>query len=166
VPDPDSAGALCREARGDCEVDAVCTGNSILCPDSFKESGTVCRPAEGDCDVAEVCTGDSPQCPPDRLRGSGFECRAPQNQCQDAATCSGSSATCPANPVRVGQGCDDSNPCTTGDVCLADGTCRGTPLPNNPVVCGTICCTGNQGFCCPPGTRRAGECRANLNACG
>jgi hypothetical protein len=162
---PANAGAPCRQARGECEEDAVCTGTSIECPETFLGAGTVCREAAGPCDVEETCTGTSADCPSDRFRPSDFVCREPQNQCENAATCDGTSAMCPANPIRVGAACNDENPCTTDEVCLANGTCRGNQ-PQGTIVCGNICCsgTGQQRICCI-GVNNQVRCAANENQC-
>ena len=47
-----------------------------------------------------------------------------------------------ASAARGQQSCDDSNPCTTQDICQADGSCVGVPLPN-----GTTCAVAGSGGC-------------------
>src|SRR5439155_22762545 len=61
-----NAGAVCRAAAGDCDVDETCTGTSTACPpDDFTPATTVCRASAGECDPAEHCTGTSASCPAD-----------------------------------------------------------------------------------------------------
>ncbi|MBX3248077.1 MAG: hypothetical protein KF901_12940 [Myxococcales bacterium] len=67
------------------------------------------------CDVSGACVGGSPvSCPADTT------CRM--------HTCNGTS-TCTMTPRNVGGPCDDGDPATMGDRCLADGTCRGSVCP-------------------------------------
>src|SRR5439155_178725 len=111
-----NAGAVCRPAAGDCDVDETCTGTGPSCPsDAFQPSTTVCRPQTGDCDLAEHCTGTSPDCPSDSVSGASVTCRA------SAGHCDGSSVSCPADAIRPnGFVCRAS----TGS-CDPAGTCDG-----------------------------------------
>lgn len=83
-------GTVCRASAGICDVEEVCDGTFIVCPDDVKVAvGTQCRAAAGECDVAETCNGGSALCPPDAFIDNGAICGdAPiglcdrENQCQ------------------------------------------------------------------------------------
>lgn len=66
VEAPGNAKATCRAAVSKCDVDEVCDGQNVQCPeDTFAPAGSPCRAAETSCDVAEVCDGASAACAPD-----------------------------------------------------------------------------------------------------
>src|SRR5439155_15697876 len=70
-----NAGAVCRPAPGDCDLEETCTGTSSVCPaDAFKPSSSVCRPSAGECDPAENCTGSSASCPEDAKYPASTPC--------------------------------------------------------------------------------------------
>ncbi len=58
-----------------------------------------------------------------------------------------------ANPANDGQTCDDLNPCTSDDACVA-GACQGTASAE-----GSEC--GQATLCGGPGTCQAGVCKSN-----
>jgi hypothetical protein len=140
-----SAGAVCRELAGACDVAETCTGASASCPGDAK-STAVCRVAAGPCDVAESCNGVSNGCPADMQADVGTPCDD-GNPCTSSDrcagdTCAGTQISCPAeqvcNPVSGTCGpihvpcadkasCDDGDACTGGDAC-AGGECHGVPL--------------------------------------
>lgn len=84
-------GTVCRASAGVCDVEEVCDGTFITCPDDvFVDEGTACRAAASECDAAESCTGSSASCPLDSFAPNGVICGdAPvglcdrENQCQD-----------------------------------------------------------------------------------
>ncbi|OXB56079.1 hypothetical protein ASZ78_002532, partial [Callipepla squamata] len=56
------AGALCREAKDDCDLPEMCTGYSGNCPtDRFRMNGHSCNNGEGFCDMGKCPTRES-QC--------------------------------------------------------------------------------------------------------
>ena len=71
--------------------------------------------------------------------GTTLDCNAMDTICRDY-TCDGT-PSCSSVPRNLGMTCDDGNVATTGDVCLADGTCMGTmagcPLPGDACTNGT-----------------------------
>lgn len=63
-----AAFTVCDASDGPCELAAVCSGNSALCPNKeFVAAGTVCDEAEGPCELDAVCSGDSALCPDNKL---------------------------------------------------------------------------------------------------
>jgi hypothetical protein len=137
--------AVCRPSAGDCDVPESCDGVNDDCPaDAFAPSSTVCRPDAGDCDVAETCIGSSAICPADAKSTS--ECRAAVGVCDVAEVCDGVSDDCPPAALQPdGTVCDDSDGCTTDDICTA-GICGGVPS----VVCPACeACEPLFGSCVP-----------------
>jgi len=61
----EDAGTPCRAAAGVCDLDDVCNGHSVECPDEKRDSSFVCRDAVDACDAAERCDGISNDCPAD-----------------------------------------------------------------------------------------------------
>jgi hypothetical protein len=164
VCSPVANGTTCRAAAGVCDVPAVCSGSSVVCPPNpFLPATTVCRPAPGGCDVAENCTGSSAACPPDVLSSSGAVCRPQAGECDVPEVCSGTSAACPPDDKRVaGTACgDDGNGCTN-DRC--DGINNACGHPN--ACSGAQTCFMNA--CCMPATcASAGrECGSASDGCG
>lgn len=141
-----SAARNCRRPNSACrKPDDCCSGicsevestgrSRCLCP-----SGT--ESCNGQCvDPAATYLSDPKNC-----GGCGIQC--PRTRCGVGACING---VCGVGPdsSRVGRSCDDGNPCTTNDVCQADGSCAGT----------TVTCTANEPRCqtaaCNPST---GQC--------
>jgi len=85
-------------------------------------------------------------------------CNTPPTQCHQAqGTCN--AGTC-EYALAPGQACDDSNGCTTGDMCDQAGACAGTPkacnTPPSPMCqdANTSIVYNDQGSCAPA----TGEC--------
>lgn len=84
-------GTVCRATAGVCDVEEVCDGTFITCPDdAFVDEGTACRAAASECDAAEACTGASATCPLDSFAPNGVICGDQpvglcdrENHCQD-----------------------------------------------------------------------------------
>ena len=171
----------------------VCRGGpQKTCPASTDPCKVnVCNPATGDCVTQNAPNGTV--CEDGNLCTVGDTCQSGRCQAGSPKTCPASTDPCkvnvcvPATGLCVTQNgpngvpCNDNNLCTTGETCN-NGTCQGGTQKTCPagqtcvpatgvcqcttgVTCGNICCSGNQGTCCPTGTRRAGQCRSNLNAC-
>jgi hypothetical protein len=123
-----AGGEVCRPAAGVCDVEELCDGERPSCPfDRLADAGDPCREAAGPCDVVDWCTGISIECPADRLWVVGAICRASSGPCDTSEMCDGVSSACPEDLLAADdEGCDDGNPCTAGDVCLA-GVCSGAP---------------------------------------
>ncbi len=136
---PCSTGNLCVTGAA-CDASKQCTGgHPVTCTSApngcFLSSGS-CNPADGGC-VYPPNTGAA--CDDMNL------CTGP-DQCDDAGVCSGPAAACPAPTsclrntgclpatgcqfmVATGTSCDDGNPCTGTDTCLADAGCAGVNAP-------------------------------------
>lgn len=93
-----SAGSVCRNSAGPCDVAESCTGASIDCPaDGLVPAGLQCRASTGGCDPAEQCTGVSALCPPDELAPAGTVCRPSTGPCDPVEVCAGNSTQCPTD---------------------------------------------------------------------
>lgn len=138
---PISEGLPCDDALA-CTLNDVCTAGTC--------SGTVvdcsilngpcvigiCDPGSGSCfsqpanngvgcDDGNLCTTND-VCFNGNCTGIGLDCTAFDDDCNIGA-CSPGTGTCSAVIVNEGNGCDDLDPCTSGDVC-ASGVCAGGPL--------------------------------------
>ena len=114
------AGAVCRAANGDCDVQEVCDGQNADCPnDLAMPKGAVCRPDGGDCDDEEVCDGLSKDCPEDYVCDAETECRFAVDACDAIEICDGISPVCPADELAaMGTTCRPANgPCDTVESC-------------------------------------------------
>jgi RHS repeat-associated protein len=119
-----NGGMTCRGSTGPCDPAETCTGATSVCPaDVFSPDQTSC--ADGDlCDGTERCNA-SGQC----MDGQPVTC-APSDQCHSAGICNPATGVC-SDPPLNGTSCQDGNPCTQGDVCIA-GVCSGTPIAGCP----------------------------------
>ncbi len=118
--------SICTEA--DRCVDGECVGTPVDCADDDECTMDLCdqanfcfhRPYYGPCDDGNKCT-DNDSC------GTGI-CVGTQITCNDDNTCTTDSCS-PANGCVFtkisGTKCDDRDPCTASDVCVA-GECKGT----------------------------------------
>lgn len=105
-PDPEVACtvAVCDAATGECAMETAPVG--MGCDD-------------GDpCTVADGCTGSG-------CLGQAKDCSVFGNDCSTSA-CDGVTGEC-VTTVNVGSLCNDSDECTTPDVCLSSGACQGLP---------------------------------------
>jgi hypothetical protein len=174
---PIAAGEVCRDARGQCDLEETCDGRSPECPDDAVMSrGSECREARGPCDVPEQCDGVSEDCPDDGLLPSGTLCHPAEDDCDVAEYCTGDDPECPQDAVAPAQTvCRPAAPnmlCDAPELC--DGESKACP-PDVPAAAGTICgfpqgrcdsfaaCDG-ESMMCPPlsaGIAPAGTpCRA------
>lgn len=127
-----SAGTVCREPRGVCDVAEACDGTSAACPrDDVAPTSVVCRMPAGGCDRPENCDGAERGCPADDFFAVGVPCRPSEGDCDVPEVCTGLSAGCPpdalapagAAPCRptVAGGCDLPETCSgTSSTCPAD----------------------------------------------
>jgi hypothetical protein len=140
-----------------------------------------CNPAGGGCDGSLIASAGTP-CSDENLCTEGDQCTATGEcgstviracpsigPCRDSV-CNPSTGLC-TSTIRTGP-CDDSNRCTTGDVCER-GTCVGTPVmcaDTDPRLCVAARCDNLSGGCVtgpvPDGTTcgerevcMGGECR-------
>ena len=146
VPQAANAGAVCREAQGECDLPAFCTGTSTGCPDNpLKEAGTVCREAAGPCDVPEFCTGDSNQCPENEFLPAGTVCLEAQGPCAGPSLCSGDGAQCPENPLLPDTTVcrEAAGPCDVPEFCTGDSN----QCPENEFLPASTVCREAEGEC-------------------
>ena len=147
---PSTCGCM-REA--DCEDDDPCTEQSCNTATGACESDPIegCCHSRDDCDDLEPCTEDScvnnacqhPYiCGDCNLEGcdeswfcheASGECVAclDDGHCDDPDPCTLNTCTpdhnCDFSQIDLNAACDDGLECTVGDVCMADGTCVGSP---------------------------------------
>jgi MYXO-CTERM domain-containing protein len=140
-PIPKSDGTPCDDGTlcttGDaCKAGLCVSSGAVVCPSSPCQDPGACDPATGQCGIGAV-RPDGTSCPagPDRcLRrwacqsgsctGSDpIACTA--GPCRDVGSCDPATGVC-SSPIKRGGPCDDSDPCTYGDACAADGSCGGT----------------------------------------
>ena len=130
------AGACCPNTR-------VC-GNTCL--------ATACDPTQ--CKMCDPTTGSCVAIPGCQTCTSTSQCL--KRPCQQVTCTNG---VCVYTPVANGTGCNDNNPCTTGDACL-NGICMGTPVTCTPP---NVCCTtGAVGQCRRPS---GAPCSASSQCC-
>ena len=158
---PGNAGTVCRPAQGDCDLPAVCTGESNQCPDNpFRPPTFVCQTAQGECEGPALCTGDSAQCPNNPLLTTDVMCREAAGDCDLPAFCTGESNQCPDNPFRPNTFvCQEANgPCQVAATCTGNSA----QCPANGIkVDGTPC--NNDNDLCTLEECRSGVCRPTGN---
>ncbi|MBI5543038.1 MAG: trypsin-like serine protease [Deltaproteobacteria bacterium] len=169
------AGAECRTGNcvGGVCCDQSCAGACQACSVAAGASqdghclaldGTSCDDGNA-CRIGDVCHSGT-------CSGSPKACEE-AGPCRAAGSCDPSTGGCvPGAPVVDGTTCDDSNPCTLGDACLAGGCTAGPTLISCPAP--DAChedstCQPSTGLCapfpskpddtaCPSGSCRAGVC--------
>ena len=177
-PSCDDSNA-CTTDMCDPRLGCIHTNNSSACDDGNACTNDSCSPASGcvhtnttaACDDGIACTTN------DRC-ASGSCAGTPQSaNCNDGNACTVDvcvpSVGCEYADSPLGTSCSDGSACTTGDYCVDDGTCIGTPtyssLPANmvswwPGDAGTVSGTtvtdvrgGNNGVLAGGATTAAGE---------
>ncbi|NPC70084.1 hypothetical protein HPP05_10045 [Corallococcus exiguus] len=153
---PKAAGIACNDGNagtvndtcngaGACTGVPACTTPPNACLDSpgtysngactypTKAAGTLCDDGNA-CTTSDVCDGTG------TCGGTVLSCNTPPGQCYQAAgTCS--NGICSYAPKATSTSCDDSDACTTGDVCDSAGTCGGTAMSCS--ISGARYCSGN-----------------------
>jgi hypothetical protein len=179
---PGNAGAVCREAVGECDSAESCDGISAKCPpDGAKPNGTdcspdanpctqdicqlgtcthpagnamtICRPAATLCDVAEQCDGASPNCPPDGYKSDGTACVDDGKPCTSDQCRAGKCS----HTSNDGTSCEDGNVCTKMDTCSA-GLCAGMPVIGCTCMSNADC--DDKNVCNGVETCVSGACKA------
>ncbi|MFO0745516.1 MAG: HYR domain-containing protein [Myxococcota bacterium] len=151
-------GNLCTSADH-CQA-GICTGSTVACgaPPTCFGNGQ-CNPSTGQCvfaplpvtaacDDGLLCTnGDHCSGTGTCVAGGPKQC-APPDECHQAGQCDPATGGCAYANKPDHTGCNDSNPCTTVDECLAGVCTGGTPKP----------CPGSE--CRQPGlcSIQTGEC--------
>ncbi len=183
--DLDQVGKTCNDKNACTENDkctetGTCVGTPVNCDDNNECTADTCDPETGcvhtkltgtPCETGNKCTADV--CDNGACKQGPASVTCPQCQACDPAT-----GTCRA--IANGTPCEDGNLCTTGDTCQ-NGTCKsGTAITcptgqtcktdtgkcvcTTGTTCGTNCCTSRE-VCCAAGTKKAGQCKPNLDAC-
>lgn len=138
------APVVCAAAApGPCQMGGACNPTTGACGGPLPD-GTPCSDADGctqgDGCQAGVCVGSPVVCTP-----------AP---CTAAGSCDPASGQCTAEPLPDGAGCEDGDPCTQDEGCLA-GMC--VPADSEALVCdlsGALVAPDCAGDRIPRGVRR------------
>ena len=165
---------VCAGTLNDCNDLNPCTQDfcDITHPDAVQGTGCVHEAVTGSCDdtnpctVSDACVDGTCQgavnvggaCSDGDLCTTGETCKADGScgngapvQCVDSNPCT--EDLCDSQqgcrfPPDVGKSCDDSDKCTTSDLCDADGACAGTPKPCQPAdQCKDGTCDAGTGEC-------------------
>ena len=138
-PKPD--GTACSDGNACTQTDTclggTCTGtNPVVCPPPAPchDAGT-CSSATGlcsnpvqpnrtSCEDGDACTQADTCQAGECIPGIPVVC-APLDQCHDLGTCNPSTGVCSSPAKPDGNACDDGDPCTITDTCVA-GTCVGS----------------------------------------
>ena len=129
----DATGACVGEGAPDCDDKNECTKDSC---DQGK--GCIHEPRVGEtCDDRNACTLQDACDEHGACVGSG------ELVCDDGKVCT--EDTCDPtegceNMPRLGEACDDQDPCTFDDRCTLDGECRGQREDCTPYACGPDGC--------------------------
>ena len=131
---------------GDVHADTVCLGCSEASPTKWASvsEGGACVDGEW-CTVEDMCTDGV-------CAGQPRDCGG--NPC-NAAVCQEDVDECQVSPKPDNTACDDLDPCTDGDECLA-GMCEGEPKDCSGLANGNDCL---QAFCDPASEPQPGECK-------
>lgn len=173
-PVPDNA--LCDDGVA-CTVNDQCTagtcsGSAVTCSSKAREcvdastsrefAPGACNPLSGQCEWASTdttcpfgCDGTAGTCLPDPC--VGIVCDSPPDPVCFLPTGTCSSGLCSYLPLP-GTGCDDMDPCTTGDTCDGAGRCGGNPM---------ACDTPTDAQCqATPGSCSGGSCAYTSQVAG
>jgi RHS repeat-associated protein len=191
-------GSACNDANscttGDHCQDNVCVSTPVTCTaqDQCHDAGT-CNPADGacsnpakandtPCNDSDACTlADT--CQSGACTGASHVTCTASDQCHTAGQCNHSNGTC-SNPLASdGTTCNDGDPQTANDACLA-GACTGTPASNpcanksdyefcddgnactNGEYCQSgVCGGGTPKICNPGGDECQNSCNPATGAC-
>ena len=185
--DEDPATGADRCTAGACAgVPCSCQAADPCC------DGCLPRNEGGDCEDGSACT-DQDQCVAGLCAAGVQRTCPPPATCHDGGTCQPATGTCTRPALTDQSPCDDGDPLTTGDRCIAGmcvgigctcagvGACCDGCLPRNegglcddgdgctPADhCVTGACVGGEPIACPaPATcRRQGTCDPATGTCG
>jgi len=162
VEQPAEQGASCDDLTA-CTVDDVCDGN--VCAGIPTDCGDldgpctegVCNDQTGECvtknlddipcEDGSLCTGPDACVVGVCVPGASTECPDGDDVCQ-VGLCDPETGVCGEGPGNEGGTCEDEDPCTTEDVCVA-GTCAGTAKDCSDVadLCQKGVCLKESGVC-------------------
>jgi cysteine-rich repeat protein len=121
---PDSCDVDCDAFGDDCMLYPGCgasaDGNSTGIPDECEGCAIV-----GPCDDGDACT-ENDHCDGFTCAGTPLDCSNLDGTCT-FGECNAGTGQCEALPINEGGLCNDANPCTHTDVCVA-GTCAGAAI--------------------------------------
>lgn len=139
---------------------AECTGDGSLCTDDVCDAdGTCTHPANtAPCDDGNACTRTD-TCQQGSCVGANPVICAPLDQCHVAGECNRVTGDCSNPNAPDGPPCDDDNPCTTADQCVA-GSCVGGAPPSCDD--GNVCTNDT----CAPAVGCISSCNNTCNAKG
>ena len=141
-------GDLCTQTDA-CDGSGACAGaNPVACADDGGQCGTpaACDPATGacvtgaprdagaPCDDGDLCTQSDACDGAGACVGADPVVCAPggDGQCNTASSCDPATGACVGGPSQDGTTCDDGDPCTVEDACVA-GACE--PGDFQPAAC-------------------------------
>lgn len=155
-PNDMTAGTICTEDLNSCSLD-MCSGSGT-CTHPILPDGRLCDDADA-CRVGErcmegLCSGGSPP-----------NCSTFDDQC-NTASCDpfGGDGNCDIlTPLPDGTGCDDTDPCTLNDACLA-GICGGFAVDCSGLtdICNDGVCDPGSGVCLRQPANEGGVCDDGL----
>ena len=121
--DGHAAGYECRQAAGDCDIAAECTGTPLYCPaNGFEPAGTACGGSADACDALDTCNGAG-TCV-DNIDPVNTVCLTGTGTCDPDDICDGSAKTCTPVFATSGTACGGSDAaCDALDTCNGSGTC-------------------------------------------
>ncbi len=139
-----NAGAVCRAAAGECDVEETCDGSSTTCPDDAKQlAGTACTADTNPCTL-DQCDGTNVTCQ-HPAGNAGTVCRVAAGACDVAESCTGSSTTCPSDVFKAsGTVCRP-----TAGVCDLAESCTGSSAacPYDRFKSSSTVCRPSAGVC-------------------
>lgn len=118
------------------------------------------------CDDGNLCT-TLDRCTQGACAGTAVTCMPQTGQCATGGSCNPATGACVYTSADAGTPCDDANPCTGPDVCLANGSCNGATMgcttPPGPCFAATGVCRADAG--CTYAPLDAGVACNDGNAC-
>ncbi len=158
VADPVNIGQTCDDELF-CTVGTICTDDGGCegiprdCSDLDDQCNVgICDEAAGACVAAPINIGDS--CDDDLFctvnttcsasgtcEGQARDCSGEGDQCNEGV-CDEAAESCVADPINIGESCDDELFCTVNNTCTIGGTCEGQPRD-----CSGEDDQGNEGIC-------------------
>ncbi len=154
LPSGLTSAASCRKAETVCRKNGDCCSGLCSEKDSRGRSYCICPAGTENCKRNCVDPAAAYSSDPNNCGGCGIVC--PNSNC-GIGVCNAGVCGIGPDSRKVGRSCDDSNSCTTNDVCQVDGSCAGSPVP----------CTVTEPKCqsatCNPAT---GQCETTNFALG
>ena len=150
------AHSACAASGATCGLDGKCDGAGA-CRYSPSE-GASCNDPSNLCVTSRICQNHT--C----TTGTTTTCPAPTQKCRNAGVCDPATGNCNYGLAAVNTTCDDSDSCTSPDLCQSNGQCVGTRiLCNSPPACklSTTCSAGACNY-----TQNASDGTADPNCPG